>query len=460
MNEGDMSDPKEATRRKLVETAHVIHDGANGVKGGIYIPLTYNGGAPNFSDQERSILGQMLVKAQGVQQIPSYRLPNGTETTGVFVPEDQNPGFREHTIRARDQHNQARRAAHEAEMAKLKEQDPQTHKDRASVQARAQLGLIGIPEIKVIPGSDGANIPVDHMDTQKQEQLKRYLKENNFAVGEGFSQQSGHVLKLYGTEPNDPRVSILLENHEKANPSFFRAGHKSGPSGLRGHAHIGAMGLAATVLVGASAFQQAKAAGVDLKDQFKAAATAILPTGAAIAQGRKAEAVAATVDRLDPTGGFISNGVRSVMQSVGLNVEEGALSAAPKNKNPQQVIRDKQLNDRIDREQTALFDPNHPDQLGALKVTDPKTGQKLDTASTLKDPAQRHLVFDEIKRLEKLANTPEAREAVGHMRDGAQKFVDLEKRRRPELDSTNYAMGTGPGVVKQIPVTPTMGGPG
>ncbi len=460
-----MTDPRQSAFDKFITTGRIIQDSPQGARGGVYLPLSYNGGMPLLTDEEKMVIRE---KFKGLQPVSSYKLENGVETSGVFIPEESNPGIRENLTQAKTVHEAQRVQAHEAEMKRLKGFNPNTHIENASARARVQLDLMNVPEFKIVDGTGGPNIPIHGKKPEEIEKIRDYLTKQGFEVGDGHSSRSGMILKLKGESLESEKVKNLVEDQARVHggrepvPNNSSGEHSSNVQhnkSQRGHAHIGVMGgIAATVLVGTIALQEARAAGYDLKGQFGKVASAVFPTGAALARGRKAEAVASFIDRVDPTLGLGSGVIRDAMRGVGLDVEQSLLSSTPKNVNPQKVIRDNKINNQIDREQTALFDSNHPDQLSTLKIVDPKTGKKMDTAALLKDPVQRHVIFDEIRQLEKSTKTPDGREGLAHMREAAQQFVDLEKRRRPTLDSASNTMSSGLDATKQIAASPTVGG--
>ena len=167
-----------------------------------------------------------------------------------------------------------------------------------------------------------------------------------------------------------------------------------------------------------------------------AMAKAHTPEEKRIARGELVREFAAVAD---PTGLI---GPSIVHQALGLPGKNPLREAISNEEKVNDTGRINLTNQKIDREQNFLMSPDHPDQLSALKVKDPKTGQHMDVAAALKNPEQRAVILADLTIRQAAATTPEGREQLGHMREAAVQYAQLESQRREGKADAVAKVGT------------------
>lgn len=147
------------------------------------------------------------------------------------------------------------------------------------------------------------------------------------------------------------------------------------------------------------------------------------------AGGKVAVAVASTIDPTALVGPSLLG--NAVAKGVGQKseLEEMGVDTAKINLRPS-IIKAVEFNSRIEREQAFLLSPQHPAQLGSLKLKD-SLGQDVDIAASLRDPKRRDGIMNEIDRRLAGASTPDAKEMLTSMRESATTFSAMEDRRKP-----------------------------
>lgn len=150
---------------------------------------------------------------------------------------------------------------------------------------------------------------------------------------------------------------------------------------------------------------------------------------------------------VDPTFGIVSNGLPIALADIR---ENGARRSAEAKIAPHNL--------RINGAQDFLFSPEHPGQLGALRMTG-ADGKPVDIKAALRDPDQRQAVLDEIKRRQD-ASSPENKDTFKGMADAAREFIDLEGRRKTIApESTVTAAATAPTAAKPNEARPAVATP-
>lgn len=140
----------------------------------------------------------------------------------------------------------------------------------------------------------------------------------------------------------------------------------------------------------------------------------------------------AALETVDPTSGIISNGLPLVVDDIKRN---GGRRREEARANPQNLA--------ITRAQEFLLNPNHPDQLGALKMVG-KDGKPLDIPTALKDPSQQAIILAEITTLRARATSPEGKELFDNMHAATMEFIRLEKSRPSQPAAATTAATTAP----------------
>lgn len=145
----------------------------------------------------------------------------------------------------------------------------------------------------------------------------------------------------------------------------------------------------------------------------------------------------AAADLADPTGfavGTVRDGLPLAVEDIKGNIKSGGIANSRV-----------KTNLAITESQKFLFSPDHPGQLGALKIE--LNGKPLNVAEALKSPSGQRLVMDEISRREAATASPEMKEQFKEMRSVAQEFIDLEARKRPTVSTpTRVAENNAPAI--------------
>lgn len=241
--------------------------------------------------------------------------------------------------------------------------------------------------------------------------MKSYIDEKNAKPGT----QLGDFLKKSGVDEGD-FINRVAKASGSSSGELLKTMAKSadfveGLTKFVSHSKLGKVITAGGVLFGALTGAHAKGikeAGKDFAIAFAGAADPMAQAGPSILQHAVSKAIAP--ER------------RTEFDEAGIDTSKISGKAG--------ILKAMELNGRIDREQKFLLGADHPGQLGALKFKD-ASGQTVDVAASLKDPARRGIVLAEIDRREAGAGTGQMKQLYADMKESAVTYAAMEDRRKP-----------------------------
>lgn len=295
--------------------------------------------------------------------------------------------------------------------------------------------------------SRGANTVLREREFKTMDELAKYkaahelgddaVRQANKAAG----QVETHRTQLEVMKREGGMLNALSTAENNALASEVDAVKKKGiPSVLKGLATAAKESEVAGHLLGAMRKIPGLnkiAAGVTLAAGAVGAASAKTPEER---KGALKDTFKGVVGVFDPTMGILSEGVPAAIEDLR---EKGAQRHAESRTNPQRLA--------MVSEQKFIFGPDHPGQLGALKMKD-KDGKEVDVQAALKDPARRDSVMGEIDRRLNEAQNRDAKQLYGDMKDAATTFTSLEDRLKPLQPNTQVAKAA-PTTAPQLAMT-------